>query len=152
MSRKRLTTDERGVSRMFSYMLTIGIAMMLVTGLFVSGSALVENQQEETVRSQMSVVGERVAGSLEVADRLVRSPEETRELRLSRQLPSDLAGTTYTLSIDSDTVVVREAGDDLSVETAFKTQTAVSTTSLAGGDIVIKYDTTSEELVIENAA
>lgn len=153
MTRRRFTDDKRGVSRMLSYMLTVGIAMVLITGLFTAGSTLVEDQHEETVRSQMTVVGERVAGSLEAADRLVRSPNETRELALTRRLPSSLAGTSYAFSINetTNTVVVRQAGGSLSVEVPFETQTHVEPTSVAGGPIRISYQR-GTGLVIDNGA
>lgn len=135
---------------MISYMLTVGIAMVLITGLFTSGSAIVEDQHEQTARTQLSIVGHQVAGSAEVADQLVRSTDSApSQLTLTRSLPDRIAGSGYRLEIapSGDAVVVHMMGDDLSVRTRIDTETTV-TGSAQGGKIEIAYS--SGDLVISN--
>ncbi|WP_049941366.1 DUF7266 family protein [Halorhabdus utahensis] len=148
---RTLSTDDRGVSRMISYMLTVGIAMVLITGLFTAGSAIVEDQQDQTARTQLSIVGQQVAGSVEVADQLVRSTAaRPSQLVVTRSLPERIAGSGYRIEVSGgDTVILRLMGDDLAVSTHIDAETTV-TGSAQGGTIEIVHQTSSGNLVIQN--
>lgn len=143
--------DDRGLSRLVGYMLTVGITMVLVTGLFVSGGILVADQNEATRHSQMEVVGQQIGSSLESSDRLVRSTaENSTSLVVSRQFPTSLAQSAYSVEITSDRIILREDSGDVSVSVSYRTKTNVRPTTLRGGTIEIAYDPDSDELKVSN--
>ena len=149
----KLRHDERGISRLVSYMLTVGIAMILITGLLLAGSQLVADQRDRTTRSQLDVIGNQIAGSLEAADRIVRSTEaQPNELNITRSLPERAVDSLYSIEIRDEEIIVSETGAGaVSVVVPYRTETDVETGSVSGGKIVIEYDQVKDELVISNA-
>ena len=157
----RFIKDDRGISRLVSYMLTVSIAMLLITGLLFAGGQLVEDQRDRTLQSQLTVVGHQVAGSLEAADRLVRTsadiPNEMEDerihtLQMTPSLPERVVDSLYTIEVENDAIIVSETGPGaVSVTVPYKTHTDVATGRVSGGSIVIEYDQSDQKLVINNA-
>lgn len=145
--------DDRAVSVQFGYTLTLSISAVLVVGLLIATGGLVESQQEQAVRDQLTVVGERVASHLMAADRLVSAGGT--ELRLSVSLPAEVAGTGYRITVDDSTspsqLVLRSDSPTVEVSVPFETAAAVDAGATNGGDLEIVLVAGSSTLEIRSA-
>lgn len=128
---------DRAVSVTLSYVLTLAITTILVTGLLLSTGSLVEDQRESAARSELRVVGERIAASLMSADRLAQSGATT--VVSEATAPDRVAGFRYTVSLNGTTqeVVLETAASDIVVRVPFNNRTAVSESTATGGAIRI---------------
>lgn len=142
--------DDRGVTSPIEYVITFAISGILVTGLVIGATGLVEDQRSRTVEAQMNVVGQQLAGSLEQVDREITTGSTS--VRIVRDLPDELVGQGYTVTVQSDVVVVSSpvANDDLAVP--YQTDEPVDSTpvTLNGGDIVIEWDDSTDTLEVQD--
>lgn len=147
-----MSDDRRGVSTPVSYTLTLSIALVLVSGLLIGGTTLVGDQRDRTMQSQLSTIGEGVAGSFETADRLVNSSEsEPSNLELVRTTPDDVIGAGYAINVrGQDELQIFSASEDVSVTVSMDLDTNVREgAQVPGGRFVIRYDD-ADGLVIED--
>ena len=131
---------DRGVSTVVGYVLNVGIATLLITGLIFASGDLVGDQRERAVRSEFGVLGNRIAADLETADRLARV-SNGGEVRVSSQLPTHISGRQYLISVEPDgndvDVVLQMDSPDVSVRVSMNNSTAIEPTTIQGGSIVI---------------
>ncbi|MEF8772012.1 DUF7266 family protein [Halodesulfurarchaeum sp.] len=129
----------RGVSTVVGYVLNLGIATILVTGLLVSGGGLVDDQRERTARSQMDVIGNRIAADLETADRLLRTGNGSVTVR--SDLPPTVVGSQYQVDVvaSNGTAILRVETTRPSVirTVPVRNVTPVQPVSITGGDLII---------------
>jgi hypothetical protein len=90
---------DRAQAVTLNYTIGIAIATVLVTGLLIAGSSFVADQQEKATRSELRVIGQQTAASLETVDRLANTTEAGNTVRLDRQLPPNVAGSAYTIDL-----------------------------------------------------
>lgn len=151
--RDRLRDADRGVSTILGYTLNLAVATILVTGLLVAAGGYVEGQQERAIRTELDVIGSRVAGDIGAADRLVRTGDDT-EVELEVSTPSRSTGVPYNIDINttgSNTITLSTTDPAVSVTVPFRTKTPVESESVSGGTFYIRYDPSTGTLVIENA-
>ncbi|SFL08228.1 hypothetical protein SAMN04487950_2345 [Halogranum rubrum] len=154
--------DDRAVSVGLNYVLTLGISAILISGLLLGLSGLLESQQEQTIRTELEVIGEQFAGDLGAADRLVLASDGAPTVELQPSLPQTVTGLSYTLEVvvpPSDSPYLRLSTErpDVTVRVPFTLPTLPGSSpadrladSVAnGGDVVIRY--TDGELMVENA-
>jgi hypothetical protein len=76
-------------------------------------------------------------------DRLARTPsggETTRETRIRRTLPNDIAGLSYTVSIsDSGEITLETRNPQVTVVVDYVSETPIVETTVSGGEIIIEY-------------
>ena len=130
---------DRGVSTVVGYVLNIGIATILITGLLISGASLVSDQRERTVRTELDVLGNRLAADLETADRLHRIGDG--EVTVRTALPEQVAGKAYRIDVltSDGTVELRLETRDSSVTRTVpvRNTSGVKSGTVDGGDLVI---------------
>lgn len=150
--------DERAVSSTISYVLTLAISALLVSGLLIAGSDFVNDRREQVVRNELRVVGQQVAADLERADRLVQAAEGSTTVELERTFPNDVSGSQYRIRIETDAssgpdrIALSSADPEIRVEITFRVATDLDDTTVAdGGVIQISYDQSATELVIADA-
>ncbi|WP_135829047.1 DUF7266 family protein [Halorussus halobius] len=157
--RTGFATDRRAVSTTVTYTLTVAITTVLVSGLVIAAGGAVSDQRERAVRQELGVVGERLAAELEGADGLVA--DGNADLRLRTTHPDALAGTRYSVALvasapgpcDRYPCLALNASDPAaSVTVALATETAVRSTRVAGGDVVVVYEPDNGTLALEGAA
>lgn len=137
----QLRTDDRGVSTTLSYALNLAIAAILVSGLLFAAGSAVEDQRQLAAREELRVIGERIAGSIEQADRMAQVGAAT-DLRLDILAPRGVAGLQYTIELDPGTneVVLTTDNPDLEVRIEVNTDTPLSDSDIRGGELVIVYN------------
>lgn len=131
----------RGVSTALGYVFTLGISAVLVTMLLVAAGTLVEDQRERAIRDELEAVGERVAGSLEAADRLALASDDGT-VRVSIALPARVTGRPYTVEVrpgPSPVVVLTTENPAVTVRVPFETTVPVTATTVPGGRLVVTY-------------
>ena len=141
--------DERGVTAPLEYVYTFAIAAILITGLIIAATNAAGDQRQRTVEAQMEVVAQQVAGSLEDVDRTIQSTEGgVSTLELEKDLPDELLGGSYTVTIgsgDNPTVTVAsQLANDPVTTTATLEATSINTEQkVQGGTILVSYTTAS---------
>lgn len=157
--RATFATDRRAVSSTITYALTVAIVTILISGLVIAAGGLLDQQRERAVRSELGVVGERLAAELEGADGLVA--DHDAELRVSTTHPERLAGARYAVALvatdpgpcDQYPCLALNASDpDVSVTVALANETPVRTTRVPGGDVTVAYEPENGTLALEGAA
>jgi hypothetical protein len=146
---------DRGVSVTLNYVLALGISAILVTGLLIAGGGFVEDTRERVVYSEMTVIGNHIAGNLEQADRLVQASSGDTTVQINESFQRQVTGATYQVELnDSGTPQVVVTADELdaSVEINMTVQTDLDeTTSVGGGTIAVVYDQSNDQLKVTNA-
>ena len=142
---------DRGVSTVVGYTLTIGISALLIVGLLVGMGGFVADQRQSTIRDGMEVLGQQLAADLSAADRMVRVGGE--EVRVQRELPSNLVGTSYRIRVrdgaDGATeLVFRTEDPPVRVRVTVRTETDIEPTDVGGGDVVVVYDPAHDRLEV----
>ncbi|QZP37779.1 DUF7266 family protein [Halobaculum magnesiiphilum] len=131
---------DRGTATTLSYVLTLGITALLISGLLVAAGGAVESQREDTTREAMEVVGQQLSSRLMAADRLVAAGGS--EVSVRGTYPETVAGSTYSIAIEPGspaTIELTATGTRVSVTVAAPTRTPVAETTLSGGDVEIVY-------------
>ncbi|WP_435063956.1 DUF7266 family protein [Halobaculum sp. EA56] len=131
---------DRATSTTLSYVLTLGITAVLISGLLVAAGGTVERQREDTTREALQVIGQQLSARLMAADRLVAAG--ATEVSVDVAFPGTVAGTTYSVTVRSGpppTVEVTATDVRVSVVVGAATRTPVANASLAGGDVEIVY-------------
>lgn len=141
-------SDARGVSTTLSYVLTLSITTLLVTGLLVGIGGFVEDQRERAVRSELRVIGQQIAADVQAADRFVQSGDTSFTIR--RDLPADVVGRSYRVAVvvddpgndpPLDTYLRLTANDpDVGVEIDLVVRTDIAESSFTGGSVSVTYD------------
>lgn len=130
-------SDDRGVSVTVNYALNLVVATLLVGGVLTATGGMVDDRRESAVRTELSVVGERIAADLMAADRLAASGDDP-EVAVSTTLPSRLAATRYEVSVETSPtprLVLRSDDPAVTVTVGFHHETPVAETTVRGGDL-----------------
>jgi FlaG/FlaF family flagellin (archaellin) len=150
--------DERAVSTVVGYTLGVGITVILISGLLISMGTLVEDQREQTVRSELKVVGQKLAASVTAVDRLVTAGTvdgaSLQAVNLTHHPPETVAGLTYTITLHDDpsgpALELKTRNPDITATVTMATTTPVSTSSVGSGTVRIEYNGTSSTLEIQD--
>jgi PKD repeat protein len=108
--------SDRAAAPALTYVLAIGITAILVSGLLISSSGLVEDRQRETVREELEIIGERIAASIAALDAASDSGGTvTRRI----EVPTTVLDTGYYIDIvncdGADTCLELRAADPMGV-------------------------------------
>jgi len=149
-----IRTDRRATSTALGYVLSLGIAAILVSGLIVAGGGLMESQRDQSARIELQVIGQTVADDLSSAGRLADC--DSCEVRLRIDVPSRIAGESYLIQvIEVDPPHIYRLGlstgrSNVAVNVTVRTSRPVVETTVTGGTIIVEYDPGSGELEVRN--
>lgn len=146
---------DRAVSNTLSYSLTLTMATLLVVGLLTAGSTFVGDQQSHVVRSELEVVGQRLAADVSTADRLVALSDGAGDVNVTSRLPQSVSGASYSIEVRTGggnaSLELRSPAFDGGVAVPLANATAVEATTTSGGDVVVVYDESTGRLEVTNA-
>lgn len=142
---------ERAVSTALNYVLLLGILSILLSVIVVGATDYVEQQREDTVRSELTVQGNRLAADLATIDSLAATADTVRvraslaeqvgrsnyRLRITEASPDD----TYRL-----TLVSTDPGVGVTVQV--RTSRSIETGTYSGGDLWLSYDPATDTLEV----
>lgn len=100
MTGKRLHDDRRGASIAVTHALTVGITALLITGLLIGASDMVESQQRTAIRLQLTDIGGSLASEIRALDRLNETGSSVNTT-LRTEYPDRVAGVPYQVSINA---------------------------------------------------
>lgn len=148
MGRPGLVTDDRGVSPVFAYVLTLGITTLLIAGLLVAASGYVEGQRESVGENELRVIGQQISADISAVDRLSRT-EGAANASVSRDVPRNVVGSTYTVHVRDDGngptapyLELSMSDPDVTVQVGvvLAPGSSIVESSVGGGSIVVEYD------------
>lgn len=152
---------DRGQSVSINYTLSLMIVTLLMAGLFISMGGYLEDERTRATRSELDVLGNRIAADIAAADRLAEtsSNDAGAEVRVVTRIPEAVAGTEYYASISSSggpdrwTVSIELVAPTVNVERTVTTTTRfeVVDSRLSGGRYRVVYDGAAGEIEVNNA-
>jgi len=152
---RRFTDDDRAVSVTVGYVLTLAIGAILLSGVVIGVSGVIDSQTDRTVAADLSVVGQTTVANLESADRLARAAAADRpgaegEVRVSVavDLPTRVAGVPYRIAVDDERVTLRTNTPDASVSVPHAVALDVAPTTVRGGPLRITYTDATDQLEV----
>lgn len=151
----RTVTDERAVSPVLAYILTLSVTALVVGGLLMATGSFVTDQRHQTAESELQVVGQQLSADVAATDRLNRTDGNTNS-SIRRNVPDRTVGAQYQISLQNDSAGPTEpyleltASElDASVQVGVSVQGSVANSTASGGTVVVGYDEDSR-LVIRN--
>lgn len=146
--------DDRGVSTAVGYTLTLGITALLISGLVIAAGGMVADQRDRAARSELGVYGQRIAGGVADADRLVAAADAGGDadvpdtVRVRVALPDRAAGRAYAVAVRNVTspgdgppyayrIVLASDAANARVTVGIGTRTPLAETRLSGGTLAV---------------
>lgn len=145
---------DRGVSTTLGYTLNLAVATVLITALLVAAGGYVEDQQERAIRSELEVIGARVAGDIGAADRLARTgADSTVSIRVST--PIRTTGVPYRIAINqsgNEMITLTTTDPSVRVQIPYRSIEIVESSTVSGGTFTIRYsDATGNNISVVDA-
>lgn len=125
--------SDRAVSVTVNYALNLAVAAVVLAGVLTATAGVVVDHREGAGRSELRVVGQRLAADIETADRLANAGGET--VVVTSPLPDRVAGVSYTVEVEGSTLVLDANFRDVSVEVPYRTNHTVAATTVSGGEL-----------------
>lgn len=153
-------TRERATSITVNYTLSLVVLTVLLSGLMLASSNYLESQQEQMVKSELEVLGNRLASDLNAADRLASKAagEPSDDVRIQTWIPAETAGASYHFELSSSpagdaylvTIAVRSPEVSVGVEVSLKTRHPIAggSSEFSGGEYVVELDPAADELEV----
>lgn len=142
-SRRRTGGGGRAQSTALDYTLSLALATIVITGLFIAAGDFVSSQRERVVRTELGVLGERIIADLTAADRLVEAGSGSTTVIVNQSLPQQVTGVPYRITVNvnggDQWMNLSTQTPDVSVAIRFDTGTAVAERSVTGGDVSVVY-------------
>lgn len=146
--------QDRAVSFTVSYVLTIAVAVVLVSGVLLAAGGTVRDQRQQTLRYGASVVADETAAAVMQADRLARIGTPS-EVAVALDLPERLAGEPYVVRLESDrgsvSISVTATAPPTAVSVPLANRTSVRETAVPGGPTRVVYRPATDELTLVEA-
>lgn len=96
--------DDRAVSIALTHVLTIGITTILITGLLIGGSGLLEDEKSDATRNELRTIGNRMASELSSSYYSAENGGDGGRMVVRVTHPSKVAGDSYNVEL-------RDSGD-----------------------------------------
>lgn len=156
MERGRLVMDDRAVSPVFGYTLTLGIITLLSAGLVVTAGGYVDGQREATIQSDLQVIGQQVSADVAAVDRMAQT-QKADVAAVERTIPRSTVGAGYSVTVKNDGegpteyyLELRSTEPDVTVQVGLSTQLPVDG-RVDGGAIIVEYVQADGRLEVRNA-
>jgi hypothetical protein len=145
--------DRRGSSTTLTHVLTLGLTVVLISGLVFAGGALSESQREQAAQAGLKTVGERTVSELVRVDSFVADGNHT-VVSLRTEHAETIAGHSYVVELSTDPTQcgsppclrLRTANSGVEVTLALVVETPVAPSSVSGGNFRIVFDGSSLSL------
>jgi hypothetical protein len=159
MSLGTFLTDDRAVSEVVSYMLSLSILLLVVTSIGVAGNQHMDEITDKQTAGQIEGFGQQTAYEVQFVDRSVRSDSSpSSAIARSIELPARTVGQSYTIEIEPEDpsapfnpyktyLITVSSGTGATVEVPVESQTPVQSTSVESGPIEIIRPQPTEENV-----
>lgn len=143
---------DRGVSSNVSYVLTLTIMTLLLSGLALSSGAIIDDERSRVMRAQLEVLGERLASDLTSADKLARRTGSDTTMQTTSDLPDQVVSRSYSIRIrstGSNTYEIDMIAGTIETSIELYSLTDIQTGPTPGGPVEIVY--TGSQLEVNDA-
>lgn len=139
--------DDRGVSPVFAYVLTLGVTTLLIAGLLIAANGYVEGQREAVGENELQVIGQQVSADISAVDRLSRT-DSASTASVRREIPRTVVGSTYKVHVRTDgegptdpylEVETSDPNVTVQVGIVLAQQSSLAASTVGGGSIVVEY-------------
>lgn len=139
---ERFASDRRGVSTTVSYILAIGITVVLVSSLLVGVNAMMGGQSDRALDSELRVVGEGIAVEVTSVDRLADGADATDQLAMRIDAPTLIAGSPYRVELErtGSDARIRVQSSERAHIVPLDNHSVIEPSSVQGGTIWIVTD------------
>ena len=154
----RLRDDERAVSIAVTHVLTIAVTTLIIGGLMMGASFLMDIQTERSAEESRETIGERLSSQVSSVDRAAAGSED---VKIWADHPRTVAGSGYTVRLTNSCddqplledvdqcLILTHGGSDVEVGVPVKVNQSVSGEA-SGGTIEITGD--GSEIEIESGS
>lgn len=142
----RLTRDNRGVSSVVSYLLSLAILVLVVSSIGFAGTQHMDRIAERNTEAQLEGLSQQVAYEIQYVDQLVRAGSSP-STSISRNIdfPPRVTSQSYQISTNEvetngkyNTYLIElVSGNGASVELTIESQTRVAETTVDSGQIQV---------------
>jgi len=147
-------TDRRAVSTTLSYVLSLAIATVLITGLIIAGGSYVDSERKNVIRDELTVIGQQFASDIERADRLVRAGDSRSNMNVhvNQSFSDTVTGTPYEITLDASQseLILNTSRPEVTVRVGITNGTDLGESTVLGGDLQIRYNETGRHLEVRN--
>jgi len=151
-SKYQFLTDQRGVSVALTHVLTMGITAVLITGLIIAASGVIDTQRERAVQGELTTIGERLAAELTALDRVANSTNSTMTIETAH--PKMVVNSRYQVRLISDSsvcqtgscITLNAQGAEASVVISIDENINVINSTVSGGEIQLIHDGTEVQI------
>jgi len=138
--------DQRGVSVALTHVLTMGITAVLISGLIIAASGVVDTQQERAVQGELTTIGERLVTELTALDRVASSTNSTMTVETSH--PEMVVNSRYQVQLISNSsacqtgscLVLDAQRAESSVIISIEEDINTINSTVSGGEIRLVHD------------
>jgi hypothetical protein len=142
----RLRGDDRGVSPAVTQALTIGITSLLVTGLLIGGSQMVDSQRERVTQEALENVADGVVRDLVRLDTFDTEGLDTT-VSFRAMYPERIADQAYNVEVVSGSshtrVYANASGLNRYAVVQFRNGTSVCPSVVSSGPLAVSYNATA---------
>lgn len=151
MSLDYFRRDDRGVSPAVTQALTIGITSLLVTGLLIGGSQMVDSQRDRVTEQALENVGDGIARDLVRLDAF-DTASLTSTVSFRATYPERIADGAYHVEVVPGSartrVYVNSTRLDRYAVVQFRNDTAVCRSVASSGPLSVTYNATADCLEV----
>lgn len=147
---------DRGQSVSINYTLSLVIVTLLISGLFMAMSDFLDNEREHVTRSELEVLGNRIAADIATTDRLARTTRTDAQVEVRTNIPTEVAGSQFGVTITSSSpagidhydveIQLKAPVVGVSKNVSTRTSTEVVGSTLNGGRYEVVYDGSTLEV------
>ncbi|WP_336339629.1 DUF7266 family protein [Haloarcula brevis] len=147
----RFRGDDRAVSPAVTQALTIGITSLLVTGLLIGGSQMVDSQRERVTQEALENVADGVARDLVRLDAFETGTLDTT-VSFRAMYPERIADQAYNVEVISDSshthVYANASGLNRYAVVQFRNETSVCPSVVSSGPLAVSYNATADCMAV----
>lgn len=153
--------NERAVSVAVTHVLTVGITAILISGLLMGSSSLLETEQERSSQEALETIGERLAGEIASVDQTTSASDDVSVTTTHQRMvvgsrytvtlaDSACSGPEYPLVDSGPCVILESQGEDVTVAVPLATEADVDDgVTVTSGEIVITWNS-NDKLTLED--
>jgi hypothetical protein len=149
-------TADRAVSVPLQYVLLLATIAVLSATLFVGMGDFVQAERTDAVEGTLDVIGHRLSADIATADRLAGPLQGAGNLTVAVDLPTQVAGSTYTVRVASiggnrSHLVLETIRPSTTVTVDIVTERALAPGTVSGGPVTVVYNPAVDRLEVHHA-
>lgn len=149
-------SEDRGLSTVAGYTLTLAITGILITGIITGVAGFVESESEVTAANQLEIAGSTLGSELGTIHGIATNPADSnQQINATVDLPDRTTAGAYTITVTDSQIQLETVDGDVTVTEplpdANDKMTITSDGRIDGGSVDVNYSGgTTIEVVANN--